>query len=392
MNALTTMKRILSIARRECGLLVKNPIYGFCMVVFPIAVVIFFTDIMHDGQPTEMPVGVVDLDNSSTSRSLVMRLDAFQTSHVVAHYPSVADARKAIQRNEIYAFLYIPAGTTNGLNASRQPKISFYYSTTSITAGSLLFRDLKTISTLGSAAVGQSVMTAKGYTPEQIKAFLQPIAIDLHPIGNPWINYNVYLSVMLIPGILMLFIFLITAYSIGTELKFNSNKLLMKMANGDIYVALMGKMLPQTLIFLIIFYGFLWYIYNCLGFPHQGGLWPILLLGFLAVISSQCFGIFAFGLLPSLRMSMSICSLWAVLSFTTSGFTFPIFAMDGAIEALAQLFPLRHYYMIYKTCIFNGFPLHMAWFHFMALGIFIVLPLFTMRKLRKAMLEYVYIP
>ncbi len=392
MNALTIVKRILTIARRECGMLYRTPIYGFCMVIFPIAVILFFTDIMHDGQPTEMPVGVVDLDNTSTTRSLIRRLDAFQTSRVVGHYSSVADARKAVQRNKIYAFLYIPAGTTDGLTSSRQPKISFYYSSTSITAGALLFRDLKTISTLGSAAVGQSVMTAKGMTPEQIRTFLQPITIDLHPIGNPWINYNVFLSVMLIPGILMLFIFLITAYSIGTELKFNTNKQLMKIADNDIYVAIMGKMLPQTLIFLIIFYGYLWYIYSCLGFPHQGGIWPILLLGFLAVISSQCFGLFIFGLFPSLRMSMSVCSLWAMLSFTTSGFTFPIFAMDGAVEAIAQLFPLRHYYMIYKTCVFNGFPLHMAWFHFMALGIFIVLPLFVIPRIRKAMLEYVYIP
>ena len=47
-----------------------------------------------------MPVGVVDLDNSSTTRSIIRRLDAFQTSHVVARYPSVAEARKAIQENQ----------------------------------------------------------------------------------------------------------------------------------------------------------------------------------------------------------------------------------------------------------------------------------------------------
>ena len=158
--------RILSISRRECGILVSNPIYVFCMVVFPIAVILFFTSIMDDGQPVEMPVGVVDLDNSATSRSLIRKLDAFQTSKVVAHYPSMSDARRAIQQNKIYAFLYIPQGTANGLLSSRQPKISFYYSSTSITTGALLYRDLKTISTLGSAAVGQATMRARGYTPE----------------------------------------------------------------------------------------------------------------------------------------------------------------------------------------------------------------------------------
>lgn len=387
-----TAKRVLSVAQRECGILVRNPIYAFCMVVFPVAVMIFFSDIMHDGQPQEMPIGVVDLDNTTTTRELTRRLDAFQTSRVAGYYNSVEEARHAIQRNKIYAFIYFPKGTTDDLLASRQPKISCYYSSTSLTAGALLFRDLKTISTLGSAAVGQATMRAKGYTDGQISAFLQPIVVDLHPLNNPWTNYNVYLSTMLIPGILMLFIFLITPYSIGTELKFKTNTQLMQLARGDILVALTGKLLPQFLIFLTIMYVYMWYVFGHLGFPHPGGVGRLLALGCLAVMASQAFGIFVFGLMPSLRMSMSVCSLWGVLSFTTGGFTFPVFAMDGPIEALSHLFPLRHYYMIYQKCVFNAYPLHTAWFNIMALAIFIALPFFVLGKLRKALTEYVYIP
>ena len=225
-----TIKRVLNVARRECGILVMNPIYASCMVVFPLLVVFFFTDIMHEGQPQEMPIGVVDLDNTSTTRALVRKLDGFQTSHVVGYYNNVEEARRAIQRNKIYAFMYFPKGTTDELLASRQPKISFYYSGTSLTAGALLFRDLKTMSVLGSAAVGQATMRAKGFSDTQIQAFMQPIVVDLHPLNNPWINYNMYLSTMLIPGILLLFIFLITPYSIGTELKFKTNKELMRIS------------------------------------------------------------------------------------------------------------------------------------------------------------------
>ncbi len=384
--------RLLRVAYRECGILLTNHIYIFCMVVFPIAVTFFFTDLMHDGQPTEMPVGVVDLDNSSTTRALIRRLDAFQSSRIAGRYASVADAREAIQRNEIYAFIYFPEDMTDKLAANRQPKISFFYSSTSLTAGALLFRDLKTISTLGSAAVGQSVMSAKGFTPGQIKTFLQPITIDLHPINNPWINYNIYLSTTLVPGILMLFIFLITPYSIGTELKFKTNTELMKLAGDNIWVAILGKTIPQTIIFLIIFYGYMMYVFGHLGFPYQCSTWMMALVGLVSVLAAQGFGIFAFGLMPSLRMSMSICSLWGVLSMTTGGFTFPVFAMDGPIQALSYLFPLRHYYLIYQMCVFNGFPIHTAWINWLCMGVFILLPALVMRNIRKAMKEYVYIP
>ena len=244
------LSQIWLIAQRECKILLKNRIYGFCMLVFPLLSLLFFTSLMDEGLPEDMPVGVVDLDNTSTSRSIIRRLDGFQSSQVVARYASVAEARHAIQENEIYAFLYIPKGTTEQLLSARRPKISYYYNLASIMSGALLMKDLKTISTLGSAAVGQATMRAKGYTPEQIQTFLQPIRIDLHQIGNPWTNYNAYLTTVFVPGVMMLFMFLISAYSLGMELKRERSKELMAKAENNIVVAILGKYLPQALVFL----------------------------------------------------------------------------------------------------------------------------------------------
>lgn len=379
-------------ALREVRIMLHNPMYGCCMVVFPILAMIFFTSLMDEGLPEDMPVGVVDLDNTTTSRSLIRRLDGFQSSKVVAHYTSVAEARRAIQENQIYAFLYIPKGTTDDLLASRQPKISYYYNLASIMSGSLLMKDLKTISTLGSAGVGQATMRAKGYTQEQIMAFLQPIRIDLHQVGNPYTNYNSYLSTVFVPGIMMLFIFMISAYSLGMELKFNTSKEWLAMADNRIVVAIIGKFLTQALIWLALIFFYEFYVFSVLGFPHQGSVAMLILLAVLEVFAAQGFGIFAFGLMPSLRMSLSVCSLWAVLSMSMAGSAFPVMGMDGGLQSLSWLFPLRHYYMVYQICVFNGFPLLEAWFHFVAMVGFMLLPWFVISKIKNAMLTYVYIP
>ena len=383
---------IWTIARRECKILYVNRIYFFSMVVFPILALVFFTSLMDEGLPEDMPVGVVDLDNTSTSRGLIRRLDAFQSSRVVARYPSVAEARRAIQENEIYAFLYIPKGTADNLLSSRRPKISYYYNMGSVMSGSLLMKDLKTISNLGSAAVGQATMRAKGFTPQQIQAFLQPIRVDLHQIANPWTNYNVYLSTVLVPGVMMLFMFLISAYSLGMELKFGRGKEWLQKADNNIVVAILGKFLPQALVFLILIFFYDVYLYKFLHFPYEGSVWMMLLLSVLEVFGSIGFGVFAFGLLPSLRMSMSVCSLWAVLSFSLAGSAFPVMGMDAPIQALTWLFPLRHYYMFYQITVFNGYPLIDAWFHLVALVGFTLLPWFVISKIKNAMLHYVYIP
>ena len=386
------LNQIWQIALRECKILFVNRIYFFSMVIFPLLAMVFFTSLMDEGLPEDMPIGVVDLDNTSNSRGLIRRLDAFQSSKVVARYPSVNEARRAIQENKIYAFLYIPKGTTDQLLSARRPKVSYYYSQVSISGGSMVMKDLKTVATLGSAGVGMATLSAKGMSPQQIQAFLQPVKIDLHQVANPWGSYNVYLSTVFVPGVMMLFMFLISAYSLGMELKFGRGKEWLAKADNNIVVAILGKFLPQALIFLVLIFFYEYYIYCILDFPHQGGLWKITRLALLEVFSSIGFGIFIFGLMPSLRMSMSICSLWAMLGFSMAGSAFPMMGMDEPLQSLTWLFPLRHYYMLYQITVFNGFPLLDAWFHFVALVAFMLSPWFVIYKIKNAMLTYVYIP
>lgn len=362
------------------------------MVVLPLFITVFFTSIMDSGQPQNMPIGIVDMDNTSTTRKLSRLIDAFQSSEVVAHYPTVDAARKAIQRNEIYGFIYFPQGMTDKLLSGRQPRMSVYFSNTALLAGSLLYKEMKTMCTLASAAVGQATLTAKGATPRQTAAFLQPIKLDTHNIGNPWVNYNIYLSVMLVPTCLMLFIFLLTAYSLGTEIKFGTHNEWMELADGSIFKAVISKMIPQTIVYLLVMYICMAYMFGVLHFPAPGGIGRLLLLGFLAVVSAQGFGLFIFGSIPSLRMAMSVSSLWGVLSFSMVGTAFPIFAMDAPLQTLAWLFPMRHYYLIYQLCIFNTYPLVNVWVNILALIGFALLPLLVIKRMGKAFREFGYQP
>ena len=240
--------------------------------------------------------------------------------------------------------------------------------------------------------MGQATLSAKGATPEQIKAVLQPVAIDSHQIANPEVSYNYSLTTIFVPGIMMLFMALLSAYSIGMELKFETGKEWLARADGNIVVAIIGKFIIHALVFLLVIFLFHYYIYNHLNFPRLGGVWSIVRLSVLEVLSSLGFGVFSFGLMPSMRMSMSVSSLWSVLGFSMCGSAFPVMGMDPPLQSLSWLFPLRHYFMLYQVTVLNGFPVIDAWFHLVALVGFTLLPWFVLRKVKNAMLNYVYIP
>lgn len=377
---------------RQIRMMTRNHIYLFSIVIFPLLVSFFFADLMKDGLPTDMPVGIVDLDNSSTSRKMARSLDAFQEVKIIEGYHSVDAARKAMQRGEIYGYFLFPEKMNDDLLANRQPTVSFYYNSGYLIAGSLVYKDMRTIATLGSAAVGAAKLSMLGKTDREIKNTIQPITVSSVMVHNPTMDYNVYLSTTLIPTCLGIFIFLVTAYSIGTELKFGKSKQWLQEAKGNIYVAMLGKMLPQTLLFMIITSLYIIWLFGVLQFPHSCPIWLLLLNGLIFVVAAQGFGIFIFGIIPSLRMSMSICALWSVVSFSICGFTFPVEAMDAPLRMVSWLFPVRHYFMIYQMVSLNGYPLIYAWPHYIALLVFALLPFFVLPKIKNAMLHYVYIP
>ena len=381
-----------NVMKREGRRLVSRPLYLFCMVIAPLFCYVFFTTLMDSGLPVNMPVGVVDQDMTSTSRQLMRNLDAFEQTAIVAHYPTINEARAAMQKGEIYGFYYIPKGTTAKAQSQRQPTVSFYTNNTLLIAGSLLYKDMKMMSELASGAAARTSLYAKGATEDQAMAFLQPIVIDTHPLNNPWLNYSVYLCNTLIPGVLMLLIFMVTVYSIGVEIKDRTAREWLRMSNNSIYIALAGKLLPHTVVFFImgIFYNV--YLYGFLHFPCNSGIFPMIFATLCLVLASQCCGIVMIGTLPTLRLGLSFASLWGVISFSISGFSFPVMAMNPVLQALSNLFPLRHYFLIYVDQALNGYSMAYSWSNYMALLIFMMLPFFVVHRLKEALVYYKYIP
>ncbi len=386
------MNCLWAVMKREFNSMILRPLYVFCMIIAPLCCYVFFTTLMGNGLPVDLPVAVVDNDNTTVTRNIIRNLDSFQQTKIVAQYASVAEARNAMQRGEIYAFYYIPAGTTESTLRSEQPRVSFYTNGAYLIAGSLLYRDMKMMSELASAAVARETLYAKGVSEDAVMGILQPIKIDMHAINNPWLNYSVYLCNTLLPGVLLLMVMLVTIYAIYNEQKVGTVREWLDTADNHIGVAVLGKLLPQTAIFILMAVLYNIYLFGYLHFPINSGIWPMLLASSVTVIAGQALALFICGAIPSMRWCLSLATLWGVLSFPISGFSFPVTGMPAALHALSYLFPLRYYFLIYVDQALNGRPMGYSWFAFLALLLFILLPLTVIKRLHYTLENYEYIP
>ena len=385
------LSSILEVMRREWGILRTRPIYFFGMILAPFLTAFLLLYMMAGGLPQDMPVAVVDEDGSATSRALVRSLDAFQSSRVSLRALSMQEALSAMRRGEVYAIYHIPRGLQAHAGSARQPKIHYYTNGSYLMAGSFTFRDMKMLSELASAKVGLQTGQARGRTEEQIMGAIQPIRVQLEVMSNPWLNYSAYLTTTILPGVLQLMIFLITSYSIGVEIKRRTARSWLAAAGGSMVRALLGKLLPHTLIFLLVGWSLQGLLYGWMGYPLQSSWWSMAGAMLALVLSAQSLGAFFVALVPILRMSLSLGSLLGMLSFSISGMSIPVSTMSPAVQALSHIFPLRYYYQIGINQALVGAPWVEAMPLYLGLLAFLLLPLVTLPRLRHFLLHMDYI-
>ncbi|MCQ2203332.1 MAG: ABC transporter permease [Bacteroidales bacterium] len=386
-------QKILLLCFSDVKEYVHRPLVLFCLLVAPLISIFFFTSLMLAGLPTDLPVAVVDEDDTQVTRSFLRTMDAMEQTDIVVHYKTFSDAREAMQKGDIYAFFYIPKGTTQEAISSRQPHVSFYTNEIYFIPASLVMKDMRMAAELLGLSLTRETLYGKGLTLERAMGILQPIVIEKHPLGNPYLNYSVYLSNIILPGIIFILSMLMSSYVIGMEWKKGRQKLLYMEVGCSQTTALAGKLLPITFIYSLFILFIDVYLYKYLEFPCQCGIFPMFVWGVLGVMASQGIAILVFGIfVGQMRFSMSVCSLWGILGISLSGFTFPVTAMHPSLQALCYLFPLRHYYLIYVNQALNGYPIGYVWTSVFAFLCFMLVPFVVMPRYRKAFLKTKYKP
>jgi len=375
---------------RELKRIVSRPTYIFMSIIIPLGFLIFFGTLMPEGLPEQLPIGIIDHDNSALSRKIVRQIDASQQTNVTAKYIHFSEARSAVQKGEIYGFAEIPNDLQKNVMGGKQPKIDFYYNQTFLIPGSLVLKDLSTLLTTISAGANLQTRQAKGQSQAESMGQILPIAPELHAIGNPYINYSVYLINVLLPGLLQLMILITTVYCIGKELKKNSSRKWMRYANGSLLNALTGKLLPYTIIFtsMAFFYDFC--LYKIMHYPLNNSIGWMFLASFFLVLAAQSIGVLMIGVFPVLRDGLSFSGLYGMLAISYSGLSFPIEGMPTLLQGLSYIFPIRWFFRIYQGIALNGFdPIYSANYYLIML-LFLFLPLLIWKRLKKALIEQNY--
>ena len=386
------MKSFILVFKRSVRQLASRRIYWLTMVVMPLFCMIFLTDLLREGLPIKAPAAVVDYDRSELSRRMIQSLNGAQMSRITAVYDNIGDARRAMQRGEIYGFYLIPENFQSDLLSVRTPTVSYYTNMAYYVPASLLYKNFTASALYAKADVLSGLLTDVGVDAEEIVPLLQPINIEVRGLSNPWLDYAVYLCNSFVPAIMQLMIFLTTAFAVCQEMKRATSPLWLRLAKGSVIRALLAKLLPQTIGWQIMMLFMLWWFYGRNGFVMNGSWGWTILSEMMFVLACQGFALFVVGVLPNLRLALSVGALVGVLSFSIGAFSFPYESMYGSIGVFSWLVPVRYNFLIYIDQALNGIDVYYSRIFYVAYIVFMLLPLLVIKRLKRELLNPVYVP
>ena len=374
--------RIWEVATREVNRMSSRGLYIIVTLILPMLSILFFASLFKEGVPTKMPIAIVDLDQTAVSRKIARNIDVTPLSRVTEYLQSESQAMSELRSGNIYGFVVLPQKLQADILASRQPVISYYYQNGFLIAGGLMQNDLTLILHTLSGGVNIQKREAMGQTEDYILAQVQPIQLNTHQLFNPTANYPVYISTIVLPIMLQLFILLLTVYSIGIEIKERSSHEWLKLSD---------KLLPYTVIFFIVMMFQNFMLYKVMQIPMQTSIGWLMLGSLMFVLAYQAIGVFCIGLLPLMRHSLNMAAFYGILALTLCGFSFPIEAMPPVFQYWASGFPVRHYMHIFQSQILAGFELRYSIASYLYLLLFLMLPLTVINRLKSALIYQTFI-
>ena len=370
-------------AAYERRFLAKNH-WDFSMVVWiPLATVLLIWWIFSQTQITDLPIGVIDQDNSAVANTAVRYLEASPTLTVRQLYYSQADAEAAILQRDIYAVVIIPEDFSRNILSSQPAPLTLQVNAQYGTHSGIIQAGVQAVASTLSAGVEIKRLVKQGVAPSQAMTAYAPISVQRISLFNAATNYQQFLASTVIPALLHILAMVIGATTIGRELRdknigrwyrfidtgkpnltlsraSETSSSLSTKQNSSYNKASSNAKMPNSVSLSVLVFGLLGkYFWPILAYS----LWSALILwlatsnqninimsllavyaGFLClmVLSFWLGAIFTLNSF-SLRMGLSTTGFISAPSYAFAGVTFPYIAISDSAQYWSNALPLTHY-------------------------------------------------
>lgn len=330
------MKYLYEVIKKEFKSIFTNKYYIFLVCFFPFLDLLFLGGIYFYGSVHNMPIAVIDKDNSKISRTISRYFNSSYAFDIFYKPNNIEEINSLFLNNKIFMCVFIPKDTQKNIKRSLPANVTLYVDGSNFLTANL--SEIEGASVIGTINAGlkNKMMKKRGIQSKQADEMMLPIKNDTSKLFNPSSNYGYFLTPGIWISVLGQLFLIFGTLTIGKKLE--TEKL-----HENVFCLIVGKLIVYTIISTIYFEILFRIFFPAFQIPFDGNTSGAIILSILFVISTVCLGMLMPAITGNRLDALKGCLLVGSPAFLISGYTWPLEQMPVLIKTLSLFIPLTSY-------------------------------------------------
>jgi ABC-2 type transport system permease protein len=328
---------------------------------------------------TNLPLMVLDQDQSGSSRAVVAALENTGTFALEALAPNMETIQQALDRGQINAAVIIPPDFENELSLpAGHPNLAILLNGAESVPARAAQRAVEGV----IQRMGQGITLRRlGVGAERFDSFVPSLRV--------WFNETLSEALYTTPaelGLMLEFtVLLFAALSFSRERELGTLEQLLVMPFSSLEI-IIGKAIPVALVGFADFLLLLGMVHFAFDVPAKGSMALLFILAFGYLLVELGKGMVISVMSRTQHQAFLLAMMVGMIDFMFTGYAAPVESMPKALQVFANVIPAHHWLDIMRGILLKGAGLDVLWPQVLALttlGTLIVT--FSLRFVRQAL-------
>jgi len=351
------MKDLIYLLKREFRRFFSNTTLISVMVLAPVIYAILIGLVYKEGKVTDLPVIVVDMDDSPMSHQLIDMIEDNERLDIIAVKSENTGTQDDLVREQAVLAVVIPERFEADVLQKKYPEINTFINTSNLLTANLASQGIQTVLGTFNAGIDIQALKKKGVPAALAGTQFEPFKANYIRLFNPTGNYFVFMWPAILAVVLQQVLLLGFAVSFAAEFRDRTFQSELISHTRSSVTAVFVKSLPMWLTTIGIL-GFYYFMHGVFHAPIPQQPWNFVLTATLFVLAITFMGIFVSVLVPDALKATQILMMLSTPAFLIGGFTWPVSAMPAGVRFLADMIPLTPFLNAHKILLIENGSLY----------------------------------
>ena len=352
------MKKFFRLIKREFSIIKSSPVILIIFVGGPLLYSLIIGSVYKNATLSELPIVVVDLDNTPLSNNVIDALEDNQYIKIAKVEHRLYSLTNEVIKNGYQAVVTIPDGFEGDIQQVRHPIVDVDINGSNMLPANYVSSGIQQVLGTLNAGIEIESLKKKGIPAPIAEAKFESFRLNVTRFFNPSNNYLIFFF----PGILgtvMQQVFLIAlALSFSREFETGSFKNLL-LETRSVFHMIFTKALLYWILGMILWMPLLHIMFPAFKIPMVSSWAWVWLLSGLFMISLTFMGMAVSIVLKTQLLATEVLMIIAAPSFIVSGQTWPLEQMPEVVQWIAKCIPLTHFLEAFRRMVMADITLDM---------------------------------